>query len=129
MSFVSRSDPRGPIFLYGVSFAPEGRYSTKLGVSKYRTIWLKNAEFRPLTEGKIPIFCMDFTAPKSAFFDPPNPQKSRIEGSPYTTQVKVPSSTQLVERVGSALYDIRKSMMQQEKMQKRQRKQKENRNF
>ena len=26
MSFASRSDPRGPIFLFGVRFAPKGRF-------------------------------------------------------------------------------------------------------
>ena len=71
MSFASEGS-QGPHFFVWGEFCPGGPYSTKLGVSKYRTIWLKNAEFRPLAEGKMAIFCMDFTAPKSAFLDPQN---------------------------------------------------------
>src|SRR3569623_206891 len=89
MSFASRSDPRGPIFLYGVSFAPKGRFWAKLGGSKYRTIWLKTAVFPIWPRAKMG----DFRPPKKGLFCPlfstPKQQKSRNEGSPQFIQVKV----------------------------------------
>src|SRR3569833_2864432 len=85
MSFASRSDPRGPIFLYGVSFAPKGRFWSKLGVSKYRTIWLKTAVFPIRPRAKMG----DFGPPEKGIFDPPKNRKFRNLGSPQSTLVKV----------------------------------------
>src|SRR3569623_1847397 len=68
----------GPIFLYGVSFAPKGPFCSKLGVSKYRTIWLKTAVFPIWPRAKM----VDFRPPKNRpFLTPQNPQ--------------IPTSTQL----------------------------------
>src|SRR3569833_2603541 len=105
MSFASTKAIPGAPFFDGVRFAPEGRYSTKLGVSKYRTIWLKNAEFRPLPDSKIPIFCMDFTPPKSAFFDHQNQQNKTHKNKKKKTKTtqtphkkKKPTNTQKTQK-------------------------------
>src|SRR3569833_1956294 len=115
LSFASRSDPRGPIFLYGVSFAPKGRFWSKLGVSKYRTIWLKTAVFPIWPRAKMG----DFAPRKRPFFDPPKRGKNRYLGSPHTTQVKVTHQHSVVPWVGSALIKLRKKSWLQKKKRKK----------
>ena len=96
---------RGPLCLMG--WVPEGAGGVKLshlGVSKYRTIWLKTAVFPIWPRAKMG----DFGPPKKAYFWPPKKGKIWYLGSPYTTQVKVTHQHSVVPWVGSALVVIKK---------------------
>src|SRR3569833_2139692 len=64
MRFASKKSIPGATFLDGVSFAPKGRFWSKLGVSKYRTIWLKTAVFPIWPRAKMG----DFDPPKKGLF-------------------------------------------------------------
>src|SRR3569623_403014 len=64
MRIASTKEIPGSPFFDGVSFAPKGRFWSKLGGSMYRTIWLKTAVFPIWPRAKMG----DFGPPKKVLF-------------------------------------------------------------
>src|SRR3569833_195658 len=99
MSFASTKEIPGAPLFDGVSFAPKGRFWSKLGVSKYRTIWLKTAVFPIWPRAKMG----DFGHPKRACFWPPKKGLYSVVRQPIHQQVKVTHQHSVFPCVGSSL--------------------------